>query len=165
MAEAIAGEIGPERHRMLNEHLSRCGNCSAEYAALSKTLDLVTKKAVPEPAEQEWRAFRSNLRRAIGASRQPEAAAAELKPRLWRRRLAPALVLTAIVVVVAIVATYNLHPPQSPVDSEEAAIDRFVEKALIYDYLVQQLELEEVYLSEDDLYDLDEQLEEIEWLL
>ncbi len=163
MAEALSGEINAEHQRMLDQHLSRCRNCSAEYTALRKTLDFTAKKTVPEPTEDEWQRFRRNLRRAIDAGRHPAAAAVQSKPYRWRKRLAPALAVALIVVVAALAAIKSLSPPQPQVSSEE--IDYFVEKALIYDYLIQQLELEEVYLSEDDLYDLDQYLDELDWML
>jgi len=164
MINALAGDITAEQRRILDQHLNQCRKCSSEYAALTKTLDLANRKKVTEPTEHEWNLFRRDLRRSIRTGAQNQKSATFISRSLkWKKVLVPALALTVIIAGILIL-THT--PPQQPPAIVSDEIDYYVEKALIAEYLVQQLDLEEIYPSEEASYeDIDQQLEEIEWLL
>ena len=160
MIGAVAGDIADEQREALERHLEQCARCSSEYAALMKTVESVKRKSVPQPTDREWNVFRNDFRRAIRNAMRKEAVPV-YRPYRWAKKLVPALALLVIVVGAIIILTHRSPQPVSP---EPNGIREIVTKAEIAAYLVQYFELEDIYPSEDE-YDLDEQLEEIEYLM
>jgi hypothetical protein len=90
MVEALYGEIDPEDRRRLDEHLSDCEACAAEFADLRGTLDVMAQRERPELPDAYWARYRRRLneRRAERAA-APHRRSASLVDHLrrWGRSL------------------------------------------------------------------------------
>ena len=151
--EALSGEIASADREMLDRHIADCADCASEYESLMETVRIASNRTPPEPTAQEWQRLRREIRQATQPARQPY---------LWRRKFAPALALALIIVGLALFI-FNDRPPQGPIANGENILTN--ERSLIKEQLIYELELEYLYTYDQDESDLDDQLEELEWML
>jgi len=162
MQVALAGEINASDRDALEQHIIDCAKCSAEYLSLKRTVELASTSTPPELTPEEWRRFRTGLRETI----ESEAVHPDLsRDRIRyskRKKIAPALAMVAILIGIALFV-FNDRPSTEPASIEE---DNFAaERSLIKQQIIVELELEDLYSYDQDESDLDDQLEELEWLL
>ena len=151
--EAISGEIASADHQTLDRHIADCARCASEYESLMETVRIVSNRTPPDPTAQDWQRMRRRIRQATQPVR---------RPYLWRKKLAPALAVAAIILGIALLV-FNDRPPQGPSGNGENNLAN--ERSLIKEQLIYELELEDLYTYDQEESDLDDQLEELEWML
>lgn len=153
MQEALAGEIAAADSEILDRHMADCASCASEYNSLLKTVQIVSNRTAPDPTAQEWRRLRAGIRQATAPVKQPY---------LWRRTLVPALALTAIIVGLALFVFNDRHRQTPSANVESNLVN---ERLMIKEQLIFELDLEDLYAYNQEESDLDDQLEELEWML
>jgi anti-sigma factor RsiW len=153
MQEALAGEIASADREILDRHMADCARCASEYKSLMETVQIAANRTAPEPTAREWQQLRRGIRQATSPVKQPY---------LWRRKLAPALALAVIMVGLALFV-FNDRPEHTPLAHGENNLAN--ERSLIKEQLIYELDLEDLYAYDQEESDLDDQLEELEWML
>jgi anti-sigma factor RsiW len=115
---ALAGALPPEVER----HLTDCGACRAEAAALRELLRTVAQDPVPEPPAPYWTASREEMARRLGLRQRAARPARPFPVRTWAWAGAAAALL--LVVGVTLLAGRGLFPfaPSGPTPEETALL-------------------------------------------
>lgn len=152
--DAVAGEITSVDREILEQHIADCAKCSSEYNSLMQTIKMASSRIPPDPTPQDWQRMRCGIRQATQPVRR--------EPYFWRRRLAPALALVVVLIGIALFVVHD-HPVQN--HSVNSNGDLANERSLIKEQLIYEFNLEDLYAYDQEESDLDNQLEDLEWIL
>ena len=121
MVEALNGKVASHVLKSLEDHMTSCPECAAEFEALSRTIQIMSRHSVPDPGPAYWDGYWERLEKRL--DREGPGAAAPSGAGHPSRRLfdlAPKWTWTAASAVVllaagAVVGRYFLGRPASPV--------------------------------------------------
>jgi hypothetical protein len=94
LVEHLDDQLSQDERRAVDEHLRACPHCSAERAALKRTLGLMGQRILPDPDPAFWTALRYRVRRET----KQTGAVPPLRPPIPARAWVPAVAFAALVV-------------------------------------------------------------------
>jgi len=92
LVEYLEGQLPADEQDRVSAHLQRCSHCAAERTALKKTLQVLSRRELPEPDERFWMEMKLRVREALREERMPrrQPSPARHEPGLrrsrWRQR-------------------------------------------------------------------------------
>jgi len=95
LVEHLEHQLLLEEQRSIDEHLKVCPHCSAERAALKRTLDLLGQRNLPDPGSTFWSALRHRVRREVREMRVVPPRRPPLPAKAW----VPAVAFASLVVL------------------------------------------------------------------
>jgi hypothetical protein len=68
--EALYGKLPPRDRKTLEDHLSSCPKCAAEYEAAARTLKIMDRHEVPDPGPEFWDGYWTGFERRLERERR-----------------------------------------------------------------------------------------------
>ena len=154
----LGGVLTPHETELLEKHLAKCPACAAEYSEMMMIVaDARQNPEPPQPDDREWLDFERTLMRRIRTQDIGKPVRTQWAPLKW-------VVPTALAVIAVVLILH--HSFENPIETSDPippeVVQEDVNRALIKEYIVEQLDLEELYLSEESV---DQQVDELAWYL
>lgn len=105
--EYMENSLSAEVSVKVKRHLARCAVCRGKLGAMARLIQVVGQKNVPQPSEEFWDSFRTDLHQKLNQRLSPslERPLLDLKPKL-SYLFRPAYVLPAFLVIVLAISFY-----------------------------------------------------------
>lgn len=107
LVDHLEHQLSPEEHQTVDEHLKACPYCSAEQAALNRTLVLLGQRDLPDPGETFWIDLRYRVRQKVREDRAVSARRPLIPVRAW----VPVVVVASLLVFLLLWWSSHPQPP------------------------------------------------------
>lgn len=113
MAEALYNDLSPKDRAAFETHLTRCGACAAEYAAMTETRKMLDARERRDPGPEFWEGYWDRLEKRLASEPAPRPARGRASRPFalfpaWAFRAAAA---AALLVVGIFIGRTLLRPP------------------------------------------------------
>ena len=107
LVDYLEDQLPTDEQDRVSNHLQRCSRCAAERTALKRTLQVLSRRELPEPDERFWMELKQSVRERLREDQTPERQPSFVPARSW----APAVAMAAAVVFLFLWWTYQPGPP------------------------------------------------------
>jgi len=107
LVDHLEGQLPVDEQDRVSAHLQRCSRCAAERTALKKTLQVLSRRELPEPDERFWMEMKQRVRERLREDQVPDRQPSPVPVRTW----APAVAVAATVVFLFLWWTHHPGPP------------------------------------------------------